>query len=106
MNLLRSRHYAGATVFRGVMGFGASGHVSSDRIELLSFDLPLVIECVETPERIEAILPEIDSMMDAGLITLERAKVILYRPKRGDETAGDARPPEHRIDITGDWKLG
>ena len=79
VHLLRDRQYAGATVFRGVMGFGASSHISSDRIELLSLDLPLVIECVETQERIDAILPEIDKMMGGGLITLERANVILYR---------------------------
>lgn len=103
VHLLRSRGYAGATVFRGVMGFGAGGHVSSDRIEVVSFDLPLVIECVETQERIEAILPDIDAMMDAGLITLERAKVILYRPPlRGGEQPAE-RPDEHRIDITGSW---
>jgi PII-like signaling protein len=81
VHLLRDKKYAGATVFRGVMGFGASSHISSDRIELLSLDLPLVIECVETQERIDAILPEIDQMMGGGLITLERAKVILYRPE-------------------------
>ena len=103
VHLLRERGYAGATVFRGVMGFGAGGHVSSDRIELVSFDLPLVIECVETQERIEAILPDIDAMMDAGLITIERAKVILYRPPlRGGQP--EERPDEHRIDITGDWQ--
>lgn len=104
VHLLRERGYAGATVFRGVMGFGAGGHVASDRIELVSFDLPLVIECVETQEHIEAILPEIDAMMDAGLITLERAKVILYRPPLGRDQHVDERPDEHRIDITGDWQ--
>jgi PII-like signaling protein len=104
VKLLRDRKYAGATVFRGVMGFGASGHVKSANMELLSFDLPLVIECVETQERIEAILPEIDAMLDAGLITLERAKVILYRPGRPRDTASHDLPPEHRIDITGDWQ--
>lgn len=103
VNLLRSRGYAGATVFRGVMGFGASGRVSADHMELLAFDLPLVIECVETQEKIEAILPEIDEMIDAGLITLERAKVILYRAKR-DDAPTDSLPDEDRIDITGDWK--
>jgi PII-like signaling protein len=79
VHLLRDKQYAGATVFRGIMGFGASSHISSDRLELLSLDLPLVIECVETQERIDAILPEIDKMMGGGLITLERANVILYR---------------------------
>jgi len=102
VNLLRSRGYAGATVFRGVMGYGASGRVSSDHIELLSFDLPLVIECVDTQEKIEAILPDIDMMIDAGLITLERAKVILYRGKR-ENRPPNALPEEDRIDITGDW---
>lgn len=104
VHLLRERGYAGATVFRGVMGFGAGGHVASDRIELVSFDLPLVIECVETQEHIEAILPEIDVMMDAGLITIERAKVILYRPPLGRGQHADERPAEHRIDLTGDWQ--
>ena len=104
VHLLRERGYAGATVFRGVMGFGAGGHVANDAIELASFDLPLVIECVETQERVEAVLPEIDAMMDAGLITLERAKVILYRPPLGDDQQPHERPAEHRIDITGDWR--
>jgi PII-like signaling protein len=91
VHLLRDRHYAGATVFRGVMGFGASSHIHTDRIELLSLDLPLVIECVETQERIDAILPDIDQMMDGGLITLERANVILYRPN-GEGRAAASEP--------------
>jgi uncharacterized protein len=103
VNLLRRNGYAGATVFRGVMGFGASGRISADHMELLAFDLPLVIECVDTQEKIEAILPEIDGMIDAGLITLERAKVILYRAKQNDAPP-DTRPEEDRIDITGDWQ--
>lgn len=105
VNLLRARGYAGATVLRGVMGFGASQHVSNQRMEFLAVDLPLVIECVETQEHIEAVLPEIDRMLDGGLITLERAKVILYRPRRADAgEAPETRPEEHRIDITGDWQ--
>jgi len=105
VNLLRSRGYAGATVFRGVMGFGASRHMSSDHVELMSFDLPLVVECVETQERIQAILPDIDAMLAGGLITLERAKVILYRPAAATDKPTDERPDEHRIDITGDWRI-
>jgi uncharacterized protein len=77
--LLRDREYAGATVLRAVMGFGARAKLHSDRVEVMSTDLPVVIECVETSERIEAILPELDRMIGGGLITLERAKVILYR---------------------------
>ena len=65
---------------RGIMGFGATSTVHTDRIEVLSMDLPIVVECVETAERIDAILPELDEMIGGGLITLERANVIVYRP--------------------------
>jgi PII-like signaling protein len=85
VELLRSRHYAGATVFRGIMGFGASAKLHTDRFDYLSSDLPIVIECVETEERIQAILPEIDRLIGGGLITLERAHVILYRPEQSPE---------------------
>jgi hypothetical protein len=80
VELLRDRHYAGATVFRAMTGFGASARVRTDRIEVLSLDLPIVIEVVETEEKIQAILPELDEMIGGGLITLERARVIMYRP--------------------------
>lgn len=99
VELLRSRGYAGATVLRAIMGFGANAHLHTDRVELLSLDLPIVVEVIETAEQIEAILPEIDAMITSGLITLERAKVIMYRA---------AVPPERRtgswqMDMTGDW---
>jgi PII-like signaling protein len=87
VELLRARHYAGATVYRGIMGFGASSTVHTDRIEALSLDLPIIVECVETADRIDAILPELDGMIGGGLITLERANVIMYRPHSGDERA-------------------
>ena len=80
VELLRRKGYAGATVYRGIMGFGASSTVHTDRIEVLSLDLPIVVECVETAERIDAVLPELDEMIGGGLITLERANVIMYRP--------------------------
>jgi PII-like signaling protein len=80
VEMLRERHYAGATVFRAVMGFGATAKLRTDRIEVLSLDLPIVVECVETEERIQAILPTLDGMIGGGLITLERARVIMYRP--------------------------
>ncbi|HEY8164352.1 MAG TPA: DUF190 domain-containing protein [Gemmatimonadaceae bacterium] len=79
IELLRARHYAGATVFRGIAGFGATARLHTDRIEVLSLDLPIVIECVETEEKIQSILPEIDAMIGGGLITLEHARVIMYR---------------------------
>ena len=80
VELLRRHHYAGATVLRGIMSFGASAHVHTVRFLELSGDLPIVIECVETAERIDAILPELDEMIGGGLITLEKVNVIMYRP--------------------------
>ncbi|PYO97910.1 MAG: hypothetical protein DMD60_05470 [Gemmatimonadetes bacterium] len=81
---LRHKGFAGATVLRGVAGFGASSVVHTDKVLRLSLDLPLIIEVVETEETIQSILPDLDEMIGGGLITLERARVILYRP--GDET--------------------
>jgi uncharacterized protein len=81
VELLQSRGCAGATVLQCIMGFGASGRVHSQLNEITSADMPLVVECVETEERIAAILPELDAMLGGGLITLERAKVILYRSR-------------------------
>jgi PII-like signaling protein len=83
--LLRERHYAGATVFRAIMGFGATARLHTDKVLRLSVDLPLVIECVDTEEKINAILPELDRMIGGGLITLEKARVIVYRPEEKPE---------------------
>jgi uncharacterized protein len=80
VELLRSRHYAGATVLRAMMGFGASSRIRTDSIEVLSLDLPIIVECVDTAEQIDAILPELDRMIGGGLITLEKVNVIAYRP--------------------------
>jgi hypothetical protein len=89
VELLRERHHAGATVIRAVMGFGASSRLHTDRIEVLSLDLPIVIECTDTEERITEILPDLDEMIGGGLITLERARVIMYRPDlRVEERTG------------------
>jgi PII-like signaling protein len=76
---LRERGFAGATVLRGIMGFGASAGIHSEKVLRLSLDLPLVVECVDTEEKIQGILPELDTMIGGGLITLERAHVIMYR---------------------------
>lgn len=99
VELLRERQYAGATVFRGIMGFGASSQVHTDHFLELSSDLPIVVECVETEERIESILPELDDMIGGGLITLERARVIMYRHEQPTEE----RRPSAAIDATG-WR--
>ena len=79
VNLLREKHYAGATVTRAVMGFGATARLHTDKVLRLSVDLPIVVECVDTEEKIQAILPELDQMIGGGLITLEKVKVIVYR---------------------------
>ncbi len=80
VELLRHRGFAGATVMRGIMGFGAHARLHTDKVLRLSMDLPLVIECVDTEARIQNILPTLDGMIGGGLITLERAQVIMYRP--------------------------
>jgi hypothetical protein len=81
VEMLRERHYAGATVVRAIMGFGATARLHTDKVLRLSLDLPIIVECVDTEERIEAILPELDQMIGGGLITLEKVKVIVYRPE-------------------------
>jgi len=70
---------AGATLLRGRMGFGRSNQLHNASILRLSFDLPLVLEIVDTPERIEAFLPELKKMMRNGLITTELAQIIQYQ---------------------------
>jgi PII-like signaling protein len=80
VQLLRERHFAGATVLRGIAGFGANARLHTEKVLRLSLDLPIIVECVDTEEKIAAILPELDEMIGGGLITLERAKVIVYRP--------------------------
>ncbi|GBD32576.1 hypothetical protein HRbin33_01546 [bacterium HR33] len=79
----RAKGLAGATVLRGVAGFGASSRLHTEKVLRLSLDLPIIIELVETEERIQSILPDLDEMIGGGLVTLERAHVILYRPAGG-----------------------
>jgi len=76
----RKKGLAGATVLRGIAGFGASSKVHTDKVLRLSLDLPLIIEVVEAEETIQKVLPDLEEMIGGGLITLERANVILYRP--------------------------
>jgi uncharacterized protein len=75
----REVHLAGATVLRGPMGYGKSSRLHTAKILRLSMDLPLVIEIVDTEEKIQAFLPVLDEMMKGGLVTLERVRVIDYR---------------------------
>ena len=80
----RERGLAGATVVRGLMGFGANSRLHTFKIERLSLDLPIVVEIVETREKLEAFLAEIDPVIHDGLATLEKAEVRFYRaaPKK------------------------
>jgi hypothetical protein len=82
LELLRERHFAGATVLRGIAGFGATARIHTDQVLRLSIDLPIVLECVDTEEKVEHILPELDAMIGGGLITMEKVKVRVYRPGR------------------------
>src|SRR5512135_1420076 len=75
----RESHLAGATVLRGPMGFGKSSRLHTAKILQLSMDLPLVIEIVDTEEKIQAFLPVLQPMMQGGLVTLEKVRVIDYR---------------------------
>jgi len=85
----RAMHLAGATVLRGPMGYGHSSRLHTAKILRLSEDLPLVIEIVDSEERINAFLPVLDTIMTRGLVTLEKVQVIQYGPnsngKEGSE---------------------
>lgn len=85
MRDFRDRGFAGTTVIRGMSGFGANAHVRTTMIELLSLDLPIVIEVVETEERIQSIIGDLDEMMGAGLVTIETVNVIMYRAESATE---------------------
>ncbi len=75
----REQHLAGATVLRGAMGFGKSSRLHTSKILRLSVDLPLVIEIVDSEEKINAFLPVLEPMMGGGMVTLEKVKVLHYR---------------------------
>ena len=79
VEMLRKERFSGASVLRGIGGFGGSSVYHTDKLLRLSQDLPIVLEVIETQERLEQILPRLDEMVDGGLITLEKVRVILYR---------------------------
>jgi uncharacterized protein len=82
VEFLRKERFSGVTVLRSIGGYGGSSLYHTDKILRLSQDLPMIVEAVEYSERIEQILPRLDQMVDGGLITLEKVRVILYRPGR------------------------
>ena len=79
VEMLRKDGFSGFTVLRGVAGYGGSSVYHTDKILRLSQDLPIVLEVIESTERIEKVLPCLDEMVEGGLITLEKVRVILYR---------------------------
>ena len=79
----RRHGLAGATVLRGVLGYGANSLIHTPRILRLSEDLPMVVEIVDSAEKIAAFLPDLDAFIHEGLVTLERVRVILYRHNAG-----------------------
>ncbi len=81
LELFRHEGFYGATVLRGVGGYGSASRLHSTKVLRLTQDLPIVVEVVEYGEKIEKILPRVDEMVGGGLITLEKVRVILYRAK-------------------------
>ena len=88
---LREQGFAGATVTRAFAGFGASARLHTAKVLRLSTDLPVIVEVVEREEKIQEVLPALDEMVGGGLITLERARVIMYRAEEPED--GDAEEP-------------
>jgi PII-like signaling protein len=82
VGLFRREKFSGVTVLRGVGGYGSSSVYHTEKILRLSQDLPIVVEVVESNERIKAVLPQLDQMIGGGLVTLEKVRVILYRPNK------------------------
>ena len=84
--LLRDRGFSGATVLRGISGFGASAKLHTDRVLRLAVDLPVVVEVVAREEKVQEVIPELDDLIGSGLVTLEKVRVLLYQSADGEET--------------------
>jgi len=82
---LRAEGFAGATVFRGVAGFGANSIIHTTHLLEMSADLPIVVEVVDTEEHVERLLPILDEMMDDGFVTMEKVRVVRYSPSKAAE---------------------
>ncbi len=93
----REAGLAGATVLRGYLGFGASSRIHTARVLRLSEDLPIVIEIVDSEEKVEAFLPQLDGLITEGLVTLERVRVIAYR--HNGDGAEDDKGVRERSDL-------
>ena len=82
----RERGLAGATVLRGIMGFGADSRIHTAKVLRLSEDLPIIIEIADRADRIESFLPELDNMVTEGMITLKRVHILAYRHQNSRST--------------------
>jgi len=82
IKMFKKNDMAGATVFRGIEGFGLNSRIKSSHILQLSEDLPLVIETIDTEEKIEKILPKVKEMVKEGLVTIENVEVIKYEAEK------------------------
>jgi PII-like signaling protein len=100
----REMHLAGATVLRGPMGFGHSSHLHTAKILRLSFDLPIVVEIVDTEMKIQKFLPVLDGMMASGPITMEKVQVLQYG-KEGLRESRSLLEPVWKMVIEGDSRF-
>ena len=82
LEMFRKQGLAGATVLRAIAGFGAKSHMHDAAALRLSMDLPIVVEVVDTEEQIEEVLAHLDEMVKEGLVTLEKARVVRYAPRK------------------------
>jgi len=92
LHTLRERGMAGATIIGSIMSFGSRRILHSELNEITSMDRPVIVECVDAEERILAVLPMIDPMMTSGLVTLERANVVVYRAPQHPDHPNAAAP--------------
>lgn len=83
VHLAKKQGLAGATAIKGFMGFGCKSHMHTAKLLRLSEDLPIIIEIVDSEDKIAQFLPQLDKMVQEGLITLEKARVIMYRAGKG-----------------------
>jgi len=81
---VRERGLACATVLRGILGFGANSRIHTSKVLRLSEDLPVVVEVIDSEEKIQALLPELDRLIHEGLITREKVRIIAYRHPSGE----------------------
>lgn len=87
----RALGLAGATVLRGMVGFGANSHLHTVRLLRLSEDLPIVVELVDQPERLDTLIPFLDEVVREGLVTREKVEVVYYRTSGGPSKGGEKK---------------